>query len=284
MGRKKRRIFRSSKKENGKLLPDIQVHNALSVREERVSFGHSGAVSIHSGAKPTAGIISDHTEGARIEGKQILSIEDQIGQGTYERLKFFDEFFSDENKMSKGRVMVYSNSYPRRYTVVKFASENFDGNLDYQKLQSFEDVPIPNDIDGNHLEEYLRYLYAEMNTEIQYFEGMVDEEFQTMIKALFINKDLTMLEGSLSTSKSSEERVFCLTDMKNALYWLKGAIVPIITPKYLEALRKHYKEIMDGSINSPNLEGTYIYFRDNPNPGIRVLKLEEASENPFRHI
>lgn len=284
MGRKERRIFRGDKRKNGKIFPDVAVHNALTVREEHVGFGHSGAVTVHNGAKPTAGIIKNNLLGNKGEGQEPLSIEEKIGKLTYERLKFFDEFFNEENTLPLGRVKVYQNGYDRRYTVVKFDHGNFTEPYNY--ALSPQSIPLPLKDYRNGLEEYLRYLYLNGVEEVQYFEGIPDREFQTMIKALVVCEDLVAIEYNPDDSanlKETMEPVICLMDknQKNALYWYKKDVVPVLTSEYLEALKTRYNKIMDGSINNPNLLSAYMYFEEHPNPSMKVLRLEDASIKNF---
>ena len=276
MRKVKRRVL--GKKDNGgevKVCPDIEIGGALKVNEEHVGFGSSGATRVHNGAKPTAGIIADNQPRKEIE---------EIS-GLQARLQFFDEFFSDNNKMSLGRVLVYDKGYPRRYTVVKFDVGNFKSDSSY--ILDPSAMPIPLTDYENGLEEYLRYLYINMVKEVQYFEGIVDEEFQNMIKALYVNKDLTMVEHNLIDSKNLDKAknpVICLTDRKNALCWFKKDVIPVLTDEYLKAVKSRYETATDGRVNEPDLSSLYDYFKENDKPDMQVLELGNASDNPFRNL
>lgn len=263
---KRRALGRKEKVSETKVCPDIEVSGPLKVREERVGFGSSGVAT------------NNYWEKVKEEK---IGIEDKISERERERLKFFDEFFSEDNKMPLGRIMVYDNGFPRRYTVVKFARGNFNDASSI--ILDPSTVPVPIKGYNNGLEEYLRYLYINMVTEVEYFEGITDEEFQAMIKTLFVSKDLTMVEHNVADAANSI-KTMCLTDRKNALYWLKKDIVPILNDEYLKSLKNRYEKDMDGRVDEPDLDSLYGYFKENPNPGMQVLQLEKNSTNMFKHL
>ncbi len=247
MRKVKRRALGEKNNTGGvKTYPDIDVMGPLSVQQE---------------TKPAVSSISG-------QGEELASIKKY-----QERIKFFDEFFSDDNKMPLGRVMVYCDSFPRKYAVARFDYGKFKTNNTY--LFAPFSMPIPMEGDDNGLEDYFRYLYVSLVENVEYFEGIADEEFQAMIKALFICKDLVI---------AKRDSIVCLTDQKNRLYWLEKDIVPSISMEYLETIKARYEKATDGKINQPDFESLYMYFKENPNPDMKVLKLEEASSNPFKFL
>lgn len=257
-----------------KFYPEINIGGPLNAMTERVGFGNTGASLIDSKVNLVNGIITVDNQ-----------IEDELGQSVNARLDFFDNFFSVNNKMPLGRVMVYGDSCPRRYTIVRFAGGKFFNDWSYQEPK-YAPIPIKNP--SNNLEEYLRYLYAHMVEEVEYLEGMTDEEFQAVIKALFVNKKLIINELEKTDDPvfdiRKREKVTCLTDEKNALYWVRDDVIPNIDPNYLKVLNSRYNSLMEGSVNIPDFKSLYKYFKENPHPNMKVLKLEDASENPFNFL
>ncbi|MDE6141616.1 MAG: hypothetical protein K2G03_03340 [Bacilli bacterium] len=253
------------------------------VREEITSCGASSTNIVMNGAKPTAGVIREENY-----------IENKIGESENARLEFFDNFFSEDNKMRLGRVMVYGGEIPRRYTIVRFSARERYGEWLYEgwNYEEFLNVkpdfaPIPIAYPTRNVEEYLRFLYTKMADEVEYFEGIVDEEFQAIIKALYVDgRNLVAQELKISdySNYGVKEIVTCLTDERNALYWLKDDVVPVINPEYLKAFKQRYMKKMEGSVNVPDFKSLYAYFKENPHPDMKVLKLENASENPFRFL
>lgn len=272
--RKRRAVGNNDKGLASWSYPEINMGGPLKSMADKVILGNTGTSIVKSGAKPTAGIM--------VKGEKI---EDKLGPNVNARLDFFENFFSEDNEMPLGRVMVYDNGFPRRYTIVKFAGGDYFKGWLYSEAK-YAPIPIKNP--SKNLEEYLRFLYSHMAESVEYLEGVTDEEFQAIIKALFVKKRLIINEFEKTDDPIYDIKVRrtvnCLTDEKNALYWLRDDVIPALSPNYLRVLESRYSSFMDGSVNNPDFKSLYAYFREEPYVDMKVLKREDASEDPFHFL
>ncbi len=234
--------------------------------------------ALEAGNSTRLGINNQEDKNSPSVTSEVNLIEDKISATTHERLEFFNNFFSEDNQLSLCRVIVYSTGSSRGYTIVKFDQ---DKRYDYVASTGVRSIPYWLGNSHDNLEEYLRYLYARMVEEVEYFNGIPDEEFQAIIKAIFVHKDLTIESISDNATK---ETVICLSDSKNTLFWAKKDVIPVIESEYLKVVKSRYSSLMDGSVNIPDFTSLYTYFRENPFPNMKVLRLDDACDNPFKYL
>ena len=202
-----------------------------------------------------------------LETKQMSKTEDKIDTVTRARLDFMDHFFREENEFNIASIIPHSKS-PRSYDIVNFKSP---GGFDVLRI-----MPDPIEY-RDSLEVYLSYLYSlNVRDYVKCIENIAWEEMQTLLKAIYIHQE------NVAKNSFKYRSIRCVDYMKregyhtdNMLCWNTSAVLPWLDFRYFGALRTEM--LMKDNVPEQNLEDLYLYFKENPNPGMKVLRLEDSS-------
>lgn len=195
--------------------------------------------------------------------KQVPKTEDKIGTVTRARLNFMNDFFSEENEFNVGTILSFDKS---DYTLVAIKTGGLTamdiiGNL------------ADEEIDFGNLDDYFPYFYRKGVSEVQYFTSISNEEIQAILKAILVYKKLDIYE-------LSSRKLTFMPNMYGNRYsefcWFSNDVSSGLKSNYLRLVRDTYNKIMENAVDIPDLERMYLYFKENPNPGMKVLRLEDA--------